>query len=612
MLRLYFYSIIMFFSFCALISCATDDPDGDLINDKDIAVTDELLPDNDSEITDDLIDGDADADKINDEDNDTTGTEDDTEFVDEIADPDLENDEDNDTEPEICADICLAGTVSIEGTCSLWDDLNKVWIDNIQDGEGNLHNRARNFATLLHEKMMPYGGVFRTYFTDSTYTVPFVRGGNRDSVIWLSNYIASEAFRYMATKAPDARRNMEESVRTLDLWWRITANKGYLVRYAAPSDAPEDIQKIFSEDIMENHKNFLFESKSWHWKGDTSRDQYQGAFFGYTMAYEATENEEIKEMIRKSVVDTVEQLMEKQTRTIVFEINGNIPVPTQVEIQYAIFNSHESESGNATVKINIDPFEQDDDGMLTFWPNPSIYIRKVPGFSWVPDILMRSQAIQLAAMFRTALQVTDGIPEYALRRQAIFDHYNSMYFEWSGMAEGWAETNNCGDSYHGLNIAFLPVFNWVKLEDDPVKKSFLQTNVLKNRMWSAVENHKNVFFAYIYTSQANPYENTASVIASHTDQLRQFPSPPLISIDTDNTGKYEENPSCEGLSKTAIDVKDRVRAGFLWEKNPWKLKEAAEPNMLYPGVDYLIAYWMARYYGYLQDDAPNTCLRWKK
>ncbi|HSW61233.1 MAG TPA: hypothetical protein VLJ60_10565, partial [bacterium] len=95
-------------------------------------------------------------------------------------------------------------------------------------------------------------------------------------------------------------------------------------------------------------------------------------------------------------------------------------------------------------------------------------------------------------------------------------------------------------------------------------------------------------------------------------QLRQFPSPPLISIDIDNTGKYEADSGCEGLSKTAIDVKDRVRAGFLWEKNPWKLKEPAEPNLLFPGVDYLVTYWMARHYGYLEDDAPDTCLRWKK
>ena len=49
----------------------------------------------------------------------------------------------------------------------------------------------------------------------------------------------------------------------------------------------------------------------------------------------------------------------------------------------------------------------------------------------------------------------------------------------------------------------------------------------------------------------------------------------------------------------------------MWERNPWKLVEVLEPNKLYPGIDYLVTYWMARYYGYLQDDATDTCLQWR-
>lgn len=56
---------------------------------------------------------------------------------------------------------------------------------------------------------------------------------------------------------------------------------------------------------------------------------------------------------------------------------------------------------------------------------------------------------------------------------------------------------------------------------------------------------------------------------------------------------------------------DRAPTSFLWERNPWKLVAAAEPNKLYPGVDYLITYWMARRFGYVADDAEGTCLRWR-
>lgn len=77
------------------------------------------------------------------------------------------------------------------------------------------------------------------------------------------------------------------------------------------------------------------------------------------------------------------------------------------------------------------------------------------------------------------------------------------------------------------------------------------------------------------------------------------------------TAPATADPACDGLSSIAVDVNDRVPGSFLWDKNPWKLYDAGDPNYLYPGVDYLITYWIARHYGYLDDDAAETCLLWR-
>jgi len=37
----------------------------------------------------------------------------------------------------------------------------------------------------------------------------------------------------------------------------------------------------------------------------------------------------------------------------------------------------------------------------------------------------------------------------------------------------------------------------------------------------------------------------------------------------------------------------------------------AEPRLVYSGADYLLAYWLGRANGYLDDDAPGTCTRWE-
>jgi len=591
------------------VSCSTAQPENETVNDSDKLSNDESLPDS-SENDDGLAkDDDSQNDDAEISENDSEEINTDDDLSDDMSDEVLSEPDEDTAEPYICADVCLAGTVSEKGVCTLWDDLNGTWIENIEDGEGKMHNRARNYVSLLRQKMMPYGGVFRTLFSDSTYETPTMHAGKRDSPIWTGTYLGSEALRYMVTKAPDALEQMGKTVKTIDDWWKISGGRGYLARYAVPvNGTPQVVLNMFDQNDPEDNLNVSFKGEMWHWKGDISRDQYQGVMFGFALAYEAVKNEEIKEIIRSNIVSTVEQLMEKKKRPVKLIVDG-VPMNVQLELQY-IIPKNDTEIPELVIKTN--PFELYDATLLNFWPNPPEYLRQVPGLSWLPNFYLRSQAIQLASFFVIALKVTENIPEYAFRRQAILDHYNFRYQEWRDMASGWENSNKCGDSYHGLNIAFLPAFNWVRLENDYFRKTDLQNNVLNKRMWEAVKDHKNVFFSYIYTSQANPSDNIAPVVSTQTDQLLQFPPPPYLAIAVDNSAKYQEDPDCKGLSKTAIDVRERVPASFLWERNPWKLKEDAIPNFIYPGVDYLITYWMARYYGYLEDDATDTCLRWKE
>ena len=79
----------------------------------------------------------------------------------------------------------------------------------------------------------------------------------------------------------------------------------------------------------------------------------------------------------------------------------------------------------------------------------------------------------------------------------------------------------------------------------------------------------------------------------------------------DLRGIYPEDPDCPGLSETAIDVGDRVQTTFIWERHPWKLEHPGVANYVYPGVDFLLAYWLGRYYGFVPDDAVRAATRWR-
>jgi len=508
----------------------------------------------------------------------------------------------------VCADECRLDQVRDGRRCTMWNAATQSWTDEIATGDGHLHDRARVYTQWLRERLMPEGGVMRGYFTNMSFDQVNHYSGTRDSPIWTGIYLATESLRYRETQSSDALDQMDKVIRTLDRWWRISGDRGNLARFVAPAGSPPAIDKIVEAGDLENHRNVSFEGGTWHWKGNISRDQYQGSFFGFALAYDVLDDEDLKEIIRRNIVATVEQLMERKTRQVDLTVDG-VPLSQSMELQHVIYNSAEMPNGNPAIDISTSPFDATDRGILLFWPNPAEYLHQIPLLSWLPEIYLRSQAVQLGGMFAIALHVTEGVPAYAERRKKIKAHYDAKFEDWFEMASGWENNNDCGSSYHGLNIAFLPAYNWVRLEKDPTRKARLLSDVFRDRMWAAVSDHKNVFFAYLYASQAAG--DTNAIVTSHTAQLRQFPAPPNFDVAIDNRGKYPEDPNCDDQSSIATDVKDRQRASFVWERQPWKLFAEAEANKLYPGVDYLIVYWLARHYGYLQDDAPDTCLQWR-
>jgi hypothetical protein len=509
----------------------------------------------------------------------------------------------------LCADACQLGTIADNASCELWDSRTGMRIEDIDDGPGQLHNRARVYLPWLRELAMPAGGVMSPIFTDDTYQAVSMYTGRRDPAIWTGAYLAAEALRYLSTQAPDAQAQIEKTLDVLHGWWNIPGDPGNLARFAAPADSPPEILATLPADDEEVHET-EYAGETWIWRGDTSRDQYQGVLLGYSLAYDTLTDATLRALIRSDVVEFAEQLMRRERRDVALIIDGQ-RTEVELELENVIYSASDMLDGMPTVEVDVSSQEVQSRGMLLFWPNPAVYLRQVPGLAWLPDIELRSQAIQLAATFRVALQVTQGVPGYEQRHQAISNYYDRHYDEWLDMAKRWENTNECGESYHGLNIVFMPAFNWARLELDPERRRQIQWSVLHRRMWPAVADHKNSFFAYIYASQAPDEVDTDTIVATHTEQLSGFPPAPNEAVAVDLRGVYPEDPSCPGLSSVAVDVSQRVPATFLWERNPWKLQDPGVPHRLYGGVDYLLAYWMARYFGFIADDAPQTCLAYR-
>jgi hypothetical protein len=538
------------------------------------------------------------------------GTDNDGDGAIDSADEDCADGLDDDEAPP-CVDVCLYGALRNGDSerCELWDDSSEQWVD-IGDGSASMHDRARLYNMWLRRRLLAAGGVADSNFADTNYDTVVSYHGIGDSAIWTGTYLAAEALRALTTGSPDAEQNVNTLVETLHLWWDISGDTAYLARHAYRVGSNPAIDHSYDPAARRDHFDVLYDGELWNWKGHISRDQYQGVMLGFSLAYEATSDPAIRELIRQDVVELVEQLMEVQTVDVYVDSLGfHVPL----EMRYCVFTDDETADGLPELDLDTNNYDNSEMyGFQEFHPNPAEMFSSIPGLSWLPDIPRAGSAIMLASFFKVALQVTENQADYAARRQAIADHYDAHIDGWIDKMEYWGDVQpSCGDSYYGNNIAFEPMYNLARLESDPDLAQRIRINVLRAKMWDYVGEHKNVWFAYIYAANQDPSSEVQDVVEAHNTQLAMFSPAPRVHVARDNSAAYSESTECPGNATEAIDVDTRCLSDFIWQRHPWKLVDGGNPLRLYPGVDYMAAYWLGRYHGFLTDDHPNTCLRWR-
>src|SRR5262249_28852616 len=55
-----------------------------------------------------------------------------------------------------------------------------------------------------------------------------------------------------------------------------------------------------------------------------------------------------------------------------------------------------------------------------------------------------------------------------------------------------------------------------------------------------------------------------------------------------------------------VPIEDRSPSTFAWKDNPYGLDGGGDGTRLYTGTDYLLAYWLGRYHGFLEPAGPRV------
>jgi hypothetical protein len=154
---------------------------------------------------------------------------------------------------------------------------------------------------------------------------------------------------------------------------------------------------------------------------------------------------------------------------------------------------------------------------------------------------------------------------------------------------------DCSDthsSYFKFNLDYISFYHLVGLETSSIRKFFYTEayGVLR----TATGTHLNAHFDAIDRSIRGP--NVGRDYDTRTF-LDQWLTRPRRDPYVDLTGTY---PSCGSAGTEAckpIPVPARVPTDFLWQRDPFQLAGGGSGTIEGAGIDYILPYWMARYYG---------------
>ncbi len=154
------------------------------------------------------------------------------------------------------------------------------------------------------------------------------------------------------------------------------------------------------------------------------------------------------------------------------------------------------------------------------------------------------------------------------------------------------EATDLHGSYFKFNLDAINLAHLVRLQEPG--KYLDEYRAAYDILRDAVGSHENAHFNMIDHVIKGP--DTARDRETRR-LLRQWLKRPRRNTSVDLAGTY---PSCgDNLACGVIPVAERVPTDFLWQRDPFVLSGGGGGDVGAPGIDLLLPYWMARYYGVL-------------
>ncbi len=400
-------------------------------------------------------------------------------------------------------------------------------------------------------------------------------------------YLAACSFGYSATGKPQLKEYAHNAFRALSFLSEVTqggkhaAPKGFVARNVIPITEPDPNERYdLAYDLRRNKRDKLWKimqprlpvdkTGQWYWKCDSSSDELNGHFFGYSVYYDlicTTEQE--KEQVRKVVRTIIDHVLEHNYSMV--DYDGR---PTR----WGHF---------APEDLNQNPNWKAERGINSY----SILGYLAAAHRISGDSKYRDEYLKLAIDHGYGM---NGMSQYKWNRGA------------------YSQGHQPGD-----NMMFMNYYHLLRHETDPRLLSMYQFAI--SHHWTYEKYERNAFTNFIYAACCNQktYVDNwgqldltppAECYADAIDSLKRYPLD-LVEWPMSNAHRIDMQP-LEGQDRASVTI-GSDRDGYLfpiderhevyWDWDPWKLTGRGTGKTLRPGFHYLLAYYMGRYYGHIAE-----------
>ena len=149
-------------------------------------------------------------------------------------------------------------------------------------------------------------------------------------------------------------------------------------------------------------------------------------------------------------------------------------------------------------------------------------------------------------------------------------------------------------SYFKFNLDYINLYNLIRLEENGSLYGGVYMYAY-HRLRHTTQSHGNAHFNLIDRGLKGA-ERTRD--AETSDLLARWLTRSRRDYYVDLRGRYAACGQDQACRPTSIE--ERVRTDFLWQRSPFLLYGGGSGTIETAGIDYLLPYWMARYYEVLR------------